>query len=290
MNELRELEIAVISDIHLGTYACKAKELLTYLKSIKPKKLILNGDIVDSWRFTRSYFPKSHLRIIRQLLKFLEKGTEIIYITGNHDEVMRNLSGISFLNLQIANQYELQLDNGKTWIFHGDFYDLIIHRYKWLARLGSALYGSLTVFNKLLNRIIRRFGMNEIIIYESLKERIKHSPDKLTKFEEKVFLSARKKNCQTVICGHIHTPAIKQIKRGGFQLDYINCGDWVEHCSAAEYNHGSWTLLYFEMPVQKSVIDDPVVFNRKNLYELLSFEFPFAEQEDSKLGLDFKSN
>lgn len=279
MENSQAVEIVVISDIHLGTHACKATKLLNYLKQIQPKKIILNGDIIDSWRFSRSYFPKSHLKIVRQFLKFLEKGTELIYITGNHDEVMRNLSGISVLNLKIVNQLELNLNGSKTWIFHGDFYDLIIHRHKWLARLGAALYGLLTITNKLINKLIKTLGRKEVVIYKSLKERINKHPEKLTKFEEKVIASAQKKGCSTVICGHIHKPALKHFKQENQLIQYINCGDWVENCTAAEYANGEWKLVFAEELVPETPFEEPLIFNTKNLYNLLAMEFPLSEAE-----------
>ncbi|MFB6318883.1 UDP-2,3-diacylglucosamine diphosphatase [Saccharicrinis sp. FJH54] len=270
----RDIEIAVISDIHLGTHACKARELISYLKSIKPAKLILNGDIIDSWRFSRSYFPKTHLKIIRLLIKFLENGTEVIYITGNHDEVMRNLSGVSFQNLKIVNQLELNLNGIKTWIFHGDFYDRIIHRYKWLARTGAALYGLMTVTNKAINKLLSPFGKGPVIIYKTIKEKIKTHPDKLSAFEEKIITNARRKGYGTVICGHTHTPVSKTIQDKNGTLRYLNCGDWVEHCTSAEYTNGIWTLKTFTSADLSPTYDEPVVLNKKSLYYLMVKEFP----------------
>jgi UDP-2,3-diacylglucosamine pyrophosphatase LpxH len=136
-DDIRTLEISVISDIHLGTHASKAKSLLKYLKSINPRILILNGDIIDSWRFSRNYFPKPHLKVIRQIIRMLEKGTRIVYVTGNHDEVFRKFNKTRIGNFEIVNQFEITLNNNRTWIFHGDIFDLIIHQAKWLAKLGA---------------------------------------------------------------------------------------------------------------------------------------------------------
>ncbi|MFB6342164.1 UDP-2,3-diacylglucosamine diphosphatase [Saccharicrinis sp. FJH62] len=274
MNLPRNVEVAVISDIHLGTHACKARELINYLKSIHPEKLILNGDIIDSWRFSRSYFPKTHLKIIRLLIKFLENGTEVIYITGNHDEVMRNLSGVSFQNLKIVNQHELNQNGLKTWIFHGDFYDRIIHQHKWLARTGAALYGLITITNKAINKTLSVFGLGSVIIYKTIKEKIKTHPEKLSGFEERIITHARKKGYGTVICGHTHTPVNKIISDNNGTLNYINCGDWVEHCTSAEYSHGKWTLKTFSQTESTLTFDEPVVLNKKSLYYLMLKEFP----------------
>ena len=274
MNKPRDVEVAVISDIHLGTHACKAREVLNYLKSINPSKLILNGDIIDSWRFSRSYFPGTHLKVIRLLIKFLENGTEIIYITGNHDEVMRNLSGVAFQNLKIVNQLELHLNGSKTWIFHGDFYDRIIRQHKWLARTGAALYGLITISNKLINKILEFSGFRSVIIYKSIKERIKSNSKKLSGFEKKIITNAIRKDYNTVICGHTHTPVYKTITEENRSLTYINCGDWVEHCTSAEYANGTWTLRTFSQEDPSPMFDEPVVLNKKNLYYLMLNEFP----------------
>ena len=125
--EVRKIDISVISDFHLATHASKARSLLKYLKSIQPQILVLNGDIVDSWRFSRNYFPKSHLKVIRQLLKMLEKGVRVVYITGNHDDVFRKFNNTRLGNFSIVNQYEMSIADKKIWIFHGDVFDHIIH-------------------------------------------------------------------------------------------------------------------------------------------------------------------
>jgi len=127
----RKAEIAVISDFHLATHACKAKSLLKYLKSVHPKTLILNGDIIDSWRFSRNYFPKSHLKVIRQILKMIEKGVQVVYITGNHDDVFRKFNNTRLGNFSIVNQLELTTSKEKVWIFHGDVFDHVIHHSPW---------------------------------------------------------------------------------------------------------------------------------------------------------------
>ena len=125
-NPTQRLEVVVISDSHLGTYGCKAKELLAYLKSINPKTLILNGDIIDVWQFSTSFFPKSHLKVIRQLVKMMEQGTEVHYLVGNHDETFRRFVGLSIGNFHIHNKLILELNGEKTWIFHGDVFDVVM--------------------------------------------------------------------------------------------------------------------------------------------------------------------
>ena len=149
---IRKMDISVISDVHLATMASKAKPLLKYLKSIQPKTLVLNGDIIDSWRFSRNYFPKAHLKVIRQLVKMIEKGVKVVYITGNHDDVFRKFNNTRLGNFSIVNQLELTVNDQNIWIFHGDVFDHIIHHSPWLAKSGAAAYGFLTLINGMVNR------------------------------------------------------------------------------------------------------------------------------------------
>ncbi|MDP3434639.1 MAG: UDP-2,3-diacylglucosamine diphosphatase, partial [Bacteroidota bacterium] len=241
----RKLDISVISDVHLATLASKAKQLLKYLKSIQPKTLVLNGDIIDSWRFSRNYFPKAHLKVIRQLVKMIEKGVKVVYITGNHDDVFRKFNNTRLGNFSIVNQLELTIKKQKIWIFHGDVFDNIIHHSPWLAKFGAAAYGFLTGFNRFLNVILRIFGGKDMILYKSMKDRISKEKKVLTNFELAIANAALSKEIDLVICGHTHIPVDKTITTEKGIVRYINCGDWVEHFSAAECINGNWTLNYF---------------------------------------------
>lgn len=278
MNQkLRELQVSVISDIHLATHACKAKPLVKYLKSINPKMLVLNGDIIDSWRFSRNYFPKSHLKVIRQIIKMLEKGTQVYYVTGNHDEFLRKLNESEMGNLKIVNQLVLDLDGNKTWIFHGDIFDHIIHRAKWLAKFGASVYGLLTMLNKALNFFLRTLRLKEIIIYKSIKKKLIKEKPKASSFEKAVGSAATKKNYQTVICGHTHIPCEKRIENELGEVHYINCGDWVEHLTAAEYQNGKWELIYFNSNDDDSTLEDDLhIPDKKEVYLSLFKELALA--------------
>jgi len=153
-NKKRKVDIVVISDVHLGTYGCHAKELLRYLKSIKPKTVILNGDIIDIWQFSKSYFPKSHMKVIKVLMNWFSKGIRTYYVTGNHDEMLRKFAGFKMGSLQIVNKVVLELqDNKKAWIFHGDVFDVTMQHSKWLAKLGAVGYDTLILINSFANLI-----------------------------------------------------------------------------------------------------------------------------------------
>jgi UDP-2,3-diacylglucosamine pyrophosphatase LpxH len=273
--KVREIEVAVISDIHLATHACKPKKVLKYLKSIQPKTLVLNGDIIDSWRFSRNYFPKPQLKVIRQLIKMMEKGVQIFYITGNHDEFLRRFSQTQIGNLKIVNQLILNLDGSKTWIFHGDIFDKVIHHTKWLAKLGAATYGMLTILNQIVNRFFRLIGKPEIIIYKSITNYITREKINLSPFESALGNAALKQGYQTVICGHTHIPKEKQLSISDQKIKYLNCGDWVENFTAAEYFNANWNLYYYNDP-DDEFTDDLEVPEEKQLYQSLVKELVFA--------------
>ena len=279
--EIREIEVAVISDLHLATHACKPKKILKYLKSIRTAVLVLNGDIVDSWRFRRNYFPKSHLKVIRQLIKMMEKGTRIYYVSGNHDEFLRKFSKIQVGNLEVVNQVILDLDGSKTWIFHGDIFDNIIHSTKALAKFGAAIYGLLTIINKLINRVLKCFNYSEIIIYKSLKKYFVREKKSPSKFENAIGEAAVAQGYNTIICGHTHIPKEKMLDMNGIKMKYLNCGDWVEHCTAVEYYNNEWHLYYQneqeeENRNEETKSDELEIPAERQIYKTLVKELTFA--------------
>src|SRR5690606_2691199 len=158
----REVDVVVISDVHLGTYGCHAEELLLYLKSIKPKKVILNGDIIDIWQFSKSYWPDSHMRVIKYLTTLMTKRVKIFYVTGNHDEMLRKFVGFKMGSLKIVNKVVLKLDGKKAWIFHGDVFDVTMQNSKWLAKLGAIGYDTLILINRMFNHISERLGKGKL--------------------------------------------------------------------------------------------------------------------------------
>ncbi len=242
----KEVEAVVISDTHLGTRSTKAKELLSYLKSIQPKTLVLNGDIIDIWQFSKSYFPKTQLKIVREIIKMVELGTKVYYVIGNHDEALRRFVGVKLGNISIVNKVILELNGTKTWIFHGDAFDVVMHHSKWLAKLGATGYAMLTAINKIVNRFLSLFGQHRISLSHDIKKMVKSKRnDVTTRFEEIVGGLAIKKKYQYAICGHIHWPAKKKISNDNGSVSYLNSGDWVENMTALEYENNDWHLVYF---------------------------------------------
>jgi UDP-2,3-diacylglucosamine pyrophosphatase LpxH len=239
----RSLDIAVISDLHLGTYGCHAEEILNYLKSIHPKILILNGDIIDIWNLSKSYFPKSHMQVLRYILKMAEKDTEVYYITGNHDEVLRKYTGISIGNIHLMDKLILDLNGQKTWIFHGDIFDSTTKGWaKIIAKLGGKGYDFLILFNKVINNLLNFFGKEKISLSRRIKSSVKQAVKWIANFENIAAELAAQENYHTVICGHIHQPQMRAYVISDKKISYLNSGDWVEHCTALEYYLNKWHL------------------------------------------------
>ncbi len=242
----RKVEIAVISDIHLGTYGCHANELLQYLKEIEPKTLILNGDIIDIWQFSKSYFPAAHMQVVRAILDFATKGTKVYYITGNHDELFRKFSGFELGNLSLVNKVILELNGKKAWFFHGDVFDITMKQSKWLAKLGSKGYDLLILLNRFINFILVKFGREKLSLSKKIKNSVKSAVSFISNFENTAMEIAADQNFDYVLCGHIHQPIIKDVEVKGKSIKYLNSGDWVENLTSLEYNEGSWTLYKHE--------------------------------------------
>jgi len=242
----RPLDIAVISDVHLGTYGCNADELLTYLNSIAPKKLILNGDIVDIWQFSKRYFPKSHLKIIKKIMNMASKGTEVIYITGNHDELLRRFSDTKMDNFSIVDKLILDLNGQKAWFFHGDVFDLSIQNAKWLARLGGYGYDFLILMNRWVNWCLDKMGKEKYSLSSKIKQSVKSAVKYIQDFEETAADLAIENGYDYVVCGHIHQTKKEIIETPKGRTTYLNSGDWVESLTALEFHFNRWKVYHYQ--------------------------------------------
>ncbi len=269
----RNLDVVVISDVHLGTYGCKAQELLAYLQSINPKKIILNGDIIDIWSFKKSYFPSTHLQIIRYLLNLSEKGIPIVYITGNHDELLRKFSTMNFGNILLTDRFVLKYENKTAWIFHGDVFDASIQHSKWLAKLGGWGYDKLIRINYLMNLGLEFFGKERYSLSKKIKNSVKKAVKHVNDFEKTAAELAIENQFDDVICGHIHQPQMKEVKTEKGKCLYLNSGDWIENLTALELNENKWSIFHFEEHQQELM---------KNL-EQLNFDYSLDELIDSIL-------
>ncbi len=240
--EKRQVEIVVLSDIHLGTYGCHAKELVSYLKTIEPKILILNGDVIDIWQFRKRYFPKSHIKVLKQIMSLASKGTKVYYLTGNHDEALRRFSDFSIGNLHLLDKLVLKIDGKKAWFFHGDIFDASINHAKWVAKLGGIGYDWLILLNRLLNWGLEKMGKEKYSLSKKVKSSVKKAVKFIGDFEEAAAELAIDNKYDFVICGHIHEPQMREIKNRKGSVMYLNSGDWIENLTALEYNKGEWSM------------------------------------------------
>ncbi|RYD72688.1 MAG: UDP-2,3-diacylglucosamine diphosphatase, partial [Sphingobacteriales bacterium] len=218
----RNVDLVVISDVHLGTYGCHAKELLKYLKSIKPKTLILNGDIIDIWQFSKSYWPESHMKVIRKLMKFVSEGVEVHYLTGNHDEMLRKFDGMEMGSFHLANKLILELNGKKAWFFHGDVFDVTMQHSKWLAKMGAVGYDTLILINSFVNWVLNAFGREKMSFSKKIKAKFKDAVKFINSFELVAAELAVEKGYDYVVCGHIHQPEKREIALDNGKVTYLN--------------------------------------------------------------------
>ncbi len=272
-------EVVIISDVHLGTYGSHAKELLQYLDSIRPRVLVLNGDIIDIWNFRLKYFPPLHAEILRKILKLAHKGVDVYYIPGNHDEKLRDYTGMRIGNIRIIEKLLLDIDGKKYWIFHGDVFDSTT---KGLAKLvavfGGKGYDLLIRVNHLINRALQAMGKEKRSFSKKVKSSVKKAVSWINNFEDIAIELAIKDKYDFVICGHIHQPQIRTIAKDGFSTTYLNSGDWIENCTALEYSEGSWSIYTYDKHdyVLAKPINDLFIDNKEKrvqIPDLVSLQF-----------------
>lgn len=242
----RELDIVVISDVHLGTYGCHAKELHNYLSCIKVGTLILNGDFVDMWAFSKRYFPKEHMKVINKILKMAERGTKVYYITGNHDDVLRRYTDFTTGNIHLRDKLLLNLKGKQHWIFHGDVFDLSVRYSRFIAQLGGKSYDYLIRLNRFVNRVRETLGLQPVSLAKRIKSKVKGAVRFIGDFEETAIDLAAKSGYDYVVCGHIHQPQMRVAEAHGRKVTYLNSGDWVESLTALEYNWGQWSIYQYD--------------------------------------------
>jgi UDP-2,3-diacylglucosamine pyrophosphatase LpxH len=247
MKRKRKIPLVVLSDVHLGTYGCQAKELLQYLKSIQPKMLVLNGDIIDMWSFSKRYFPASHMNVLRHIIKMSNQGTRVVYITGNHDEALRKYTDFILGNFELVDKLILDLDGKKTWIFHGDVFDSSTKGYaKILAKLGGKGYDLLILINSFINWFLVLLGKEKRSYSKRIKDSVKKAVSFVSNFETTAAEIAIQKKCSYVVCGHIHKPQMKEVENEHGKVTYLNSGDWVENLTALEYKKEQWSIYQYK--------------------------------------------
>ena len=244
--EKRHVDVVVISDLHLGTYGCHAKEIVNYLQSISPNLLILNGDIVDGWQFSKSYFPAAHLEVINEIFNLQHNGTRVVYITGNHDEFLRRYSDLNIGNFQLTDKLIIEIDGKLTWIFHGDVFDNTTKgSAKLLAKLGGKGYDMLILVNRFINFSLQKIGKDKISFSKKMKNSVKEAVKYINDFEETAASLAIEHKYDYVICGHIHQPQQKVITNKHGKVIYLNSGDWIENLTSLEYYDHTWHIYHY---------------------------------------------
>ncbi len=241
----RKIDVVVISDVHLGTFGCHADELYAYLNSIAPETLILNGDIIDIWQFRKSYFPKSHLKVVKKIIDLSTKGTQVYYVTGNHDEMLRKFAGVNLGNIAIVNKVILTLDKKTAWFFHGDVFDASLQHSKWIAKLGGWGYDYLILLNRFINWMLTRLGREKYSLSKKIKNSVKKAVKFISDFEKTASDLAIENGYDYVVCGHIHQPGIEEISNRNGKCVYLNSGDWIENLTALEYKNKKWKLFSY---------------------------------------------
>ena len=245
--EKRYPDVVVISDLHLGTYGCHAKEIIRYLKSITPQILILNGDIIDGWQFSKRYFPASHIQVIKEIMCLMSNGTRVIYITGNHDEMLRRYSDIESGNFKLTDKLVMEINGKMTWIFHGDVFDMTTKgSAKLIAKLGGHGYDLLILLNRFINWCLKKMGREKMSFSKKVKNGVKKAVAWISDFEQTAAELAIEKKYDYIICGHIHHPQKKIIETKKGKVTYLNSGDWVENLTALEYSNGGWSIYHYD--------------------------------------------
>jgi UDP-2,3-diacylglucosamine pyrophosphatase LpxH len=233
-----------ISDIHLGTSGCQAEYLLDFLRHNEAQYLYLVGDIIDGWQLKKGWFwPQAHNDVVQKVLRKARKGTQVIYIPGNHDESARQFCDHAFGDILIREEaFHTTLNGRRLWVVHGDLFDGVIQHAKWLAYVGDSLYSLILVLNRWFNRIRIRMGFQYWSLSQYLKHQVKNAVNFIGQFEKVMTDEARRRGCDGVVCGHIHKAEIRDIDG----VLYCNDGDWVESLSAlVETTEGELKVIYW---------------------------------------------
>jgi UDP-2,3-diacylglucosamine pyrophosphatase LpxH len=243
-----------ISDVHLGFRGCQAAYLLDFLRSTESRQLYLVGDIVDLWAMQGGiYWPEAHNSVVREVLEKARRGTQVIYVPGNHDELLRDHLGADFGNLAVRDEVVHTTADGKRFlVLHGDRFDNIMQNGPWLAKLGARAYDQLLALNGLVSRVRRLFGLKYWSLAGYLKHRVKNAVSYIGRFEQAVALEARRREVDGMICGHIHRAEVRRIEG----VLYANCGDWVESCTAlVEHHDGRLELMRWTDSLPETITD-----------------------------------
>ena len=248
LEERRTYRTIWISDVHLGTKGCNHELLIDFLDHTDSDTMYLVGDIIDGWRLKKKvYWPPEHSDIVWRILKRAKRGTRIIYIPGNHDEMVRPFSGMNFGGVEIMRAaFHDTADGRRLMVLHGDEFDTIMLAHRWLAFVGDALYHAAMGLNRWVNLVRRRFGLPYWSLSKAAKHKVKNAVEFIGKYEEVVARAAGERGVDGVVCGHIHTAEHRMFDHAGRGIEYWNDGDWVEGCNAlVEHADGQMEILHW---------------------------------------------
>ncbi len=223
-----------ISDAHLGSKGSQAEKLLDFLNRSTAEAIYLVGDIIDGWQLNKKWhWPESHAKVLKKLISFANEGKKIIYISGNHDDFLRKIGNLNLGNIKICSEFTHEAKNRKKYlVIHGDQYDNIVSNARWLALIGDIAYNFTLIINRHINRIRKLLGYEYVAISAWLKRRVKLAVNFVSDYEKRISKAALIKKMDGVICGHIHHAELRKIGN----IEYLNCGDWVESCTALVEN------------------------------------------------------
>ena len=252
--ERRRFRTIWISDVHLGTKGCNAGLLIDFLDHTDSETMYLVGDIIDGWRLKKKlYWPPEHNDIVWRILKRARRGTRIVYIPGNHDEMVRPFAGMHFGGVEVQRAaFHTTADGRRLMVLHGDEFDTVMLAHRWLAFVGDALYHVAMGLNRWVNAARRKLGMPYWSISKAAKHKVKNAVEFISKYEEVVARAAAERRVDGVVCGHIHTAEHRMISIEGRAVEYWNDGDWVEGCNAlVEHFDGRMEILHWPDEVAK---------------------------------------
>ena len=232
--------------------------------------LVLNGDIIDVWQFSKRYWPETHMKVVRKLMKFVVEGVPVYYLTGNHDELLRKFADMHLGAFHLQNKLVLELDGKKAWFFHGDIFDVTMQHSKWLAKLGAVGYDTLIVINSFVNWFLTLMGQEKMSFSKRIKAKFKDAVKFINGFENTAAGLAAENGYEYVVCGHIHQPEMRTIVTDEGPVTYLNSGDWVENLTALEYYDKSWKIFKYEQKnFEKDEVEEGELSDGEDLHSKL---------------------
>ena len=245
-----------ISDVHLGTKGCNADLLIDFLDHVDSETMYLVGDIIDGWRLKKKfYWPAAHNDIVWRIMKRARRGTRVVYIPGNHDEMFRQFTGLNFGGIEIRRAaFHDTADGRRLMVLHGDEFDAVMLSHRWLAFVGDHAYHLMMRLNLVVNAVRRGLGLPYWSLSKAAKHKVKNAAQFIGRYEEVVARAAGERGVDGVVCGHIHTAEFRSFEHNGRTIEYWNDGDWVEGCNAlVEHHDGRMEILHWPEEMQRRI-------------------------------------